>query len=110
MPDRYQYKCAKCRRQYSTEFQGLTLCVKCRAKLPHCDTCTRIMGRHYGYMEDRGRTIKGVGDICTSCDYEIQNKGFLHLTIRSNEGTRRKPERFLTLAGAIVNKMPPRLN
>ena len=59
-------------------------------------------------MEDPGRTIEGFGNICTTCDYEIRHKGFLHLVVWGNEGSGRKPERFLLPGGTIVNKMPER--
>jgi hypothetical protein len=64
------------------------------------------MGSRYGYMVNRARTVDGFGDICTSCDYEIKNKGFLHLNpIHSGE-----QDRFLLPDGTIVDKMPERTN
>lgn len=61
-------------------------------------------------MEDYAKTIQDFGDICTSCDYEIRNKGFLHLSRRADEGIRKKPDHFMLPDGTIVNKMPKRTN
>jgi len=110
MSKRYGYDCIECGRHFNAESQGWTLCPKCRAKLPHCECCGRMMGMAQGYEEDQAKSIEGFGDICTACDSELRNKGFLHLEDQGYRVKGRNPQRYLLPDGTIVSRMPERIN
>lgn len=109
--------CRICGVQFRTLLKDTAVCLKCQDKLPKCDTCHITLGRCYGFAEDFARTVGGIEselgkfyyphrpfDICTSCNYEIINKGFLHIeSARWSKG-----ERFLLPDGQIVGEMPAR--
>jgi hypothetical protein len=72
-------KCRKCGKVFRPILERYTLCPVCWRKEPKCRSCRIVMAPAYGSLEGFARKV-GIFSICTGCNYEINRKGFLHIS------------------------------
>jgi len=90
--------CEKCGKPLKLTNLYDNLCTKCRSHLPECFGCHAIMAPQYGYMYGPGRKV-GKHEICSNCDYELNKKGYLHIS-------HGKIDKFLMPNGRITITSP----
>jgi len=71
--------CIRCGKSFKSTYAPETLCPKCQASLPKCDSCHTIMAKEYGYTEGFARKV-GKYRICDSCNVEVIRKGSLRIS------------------------------